>query len=142
LEVRRARTSSEVDAALALRERVFVGEQGVDPALERDGLDPDAVHVVAVEDDGGVIGTCRLVLRNGVALLGRMAVEPGRRNDGLGAAILAEAEREARGWGASALRLHAQLAARTLYDRGGYNQRGGVFVEAGIEHVAMEKPLA
>jgi predicted GNAT family N-acyltransferase len=144
LEVRLARNALELDAALSLRERVFCGEQGVSHALEQDGLDPQALHVVAVEGDE-VVGTCRLVLREGVALLGRMAVEPERRGGGVGgvgARILAAAESAARAERAEAIRLHAQLAARALYRRGGYAERGDVFVEAGIEHVTMEKPLA
>ena len=139
--MRLARNALELDAALSLRERVFCGEQGVAHDLEQDGLDPTAVHLVAVED-GAVVGTCRLVLRDGVAMLGRMAVEPDRRGGGVGARILAAAERQARSEGMDAIRLHAQLPARPLYRRGGFGERGEVFVEAGIEHVTMEKPLA
>ena len=48
--MRLAQNSDEVDAALRLRERVFAVEQGVRPEADRDGRDPDATHVVAVED--------------------------------------------------------------------------------------------
>jgi len=37
--------------------------------------------------------------------------------------------------------LHAQTYAQGLYEGVGYRPRGKVFVEAGIEHVAMEKVL-
>ena len=124
-----------------MRERVFCGEQGVAPAAERDGRDPEAAHVVAVED-GSVRGTCRLVLRGPVAQLGRMAVEPELRGRGLGAAILREAERCAREAGADRISLHAQAHARALYAGQGYAERGEPFLEEGIQHVAMEKRLA
>jgi predicted GNAT family N-acyltransferase len=140
VEVREARTDDELAAALALRERVFCGEQGVSIEADRDGRDPEATHIVAIAD-GQVIGTCRLLFRSGVARLGRLAVEPGRRGDGVGAAILREADRVARLAGAEAISLHAQTHAKELYLRDGYIERGATFVEEGIEHVSMEKPL-
>lgn len=140
-EVRVASSSSEVDEALELRRRVFVGQQGVTLEADRDGLDATAVHVVAVAE-GRVVGTCRLVFDDGLARLGRMAVEDAMRGRGLGAAILEEAEAQARAAGASRIRLHAQLAAQSLYARGGFEAKGIEFMEEGIPHVTMEKRLA
>jgi predicted GNAT family N-acyltransferase len=140
VEVRVARNEDELTAALELRERVFSGEQGVSVAADRDGRDPEATHIVAL-DGGRVIGTCRLLFRGGVARLGRLAVEPERRGDGVAAAILREADRVARNAGAEAISLHAQTYAKSLYLRDGYVERGATFVEEGIEHVSMEKPL-
>jgi predicted GNAT family N-acyltransferase len=141
VEVREARSDEEVRAALDLRERVFCGEQGVSIEADQDGRDPEATHIVAVED-GAVIGTCRLLFRGEVARLGRLAVEPGRRGDGIAGAILAEADRVAGESGAERIALHAQTHAQALYERAGYEEYGPTFVEEGIEHVAMEKRLA
>ena len=140
-DVRLASSSSEVDEALELRRRVFVGHQGVTLEADRDGLDPEATHVVAV-DGGHVVGTCRLVFDDGLARLGRMAVEPNWRGRGLGAAMLEKAEAQARTVGATRIRLHAQLAARSLYERGGFEVKGEEFLEEGIPHLTMEKLLA
>jgi predicted GNAT family N-acyltransferase len=71
-----------------------------------------------------------------------MAVEDDMRGRGLGAAILDVAEIQARAAGAGRIRLHAQLAARSLYERGGFEVRGDEFMEEGIPHVTMEKALA
>lgn len=141
MEVREAADDVEVRAALALRERVFVGEQGVAVEADRDGRDPEAVHIVAIECSR-VVGTCRLVFDDGLARLGRMAVEPDLRGRGIGRDLLDVAERCARRAGAVRMRLHAQTAARSLYERAGYEPRGDVFMEEGIEHVTMERPLA
>jgi predicted GNAT family N-acyltransferase len=141
IEVRLAADSSELDEALELRRRVFVGQQGVTLEADRDGLDPEATHVVAV-DAGRVVGTCRLVFEDGLARLGRMAVADSWRGRGLGAAVLAEAEAQARSAGATRIRLHAQLAARSLYERGGFECKGEEFMEEGIPHLTMEKRLA
>jgi predicted GNAT family N-acyltransferase len=131
----------EVDAALELRHRVFCGEQGVSPAADRDGRDPEATHVVAL-DDGYMVGTCRLLFRGSVARLGRLVVARERRRNGLGGLILAEAARASREAGADRIELHAQTYARELYEREGYSDVGDEFVEEGIVHVAMRKPLA
>jgi predicted GNAT family N-acyltransferase len=112
----------------------------VSPAADRDGRDDEATHIVAV-DGGRVIGTCRLLFRGPVARLGRLAVEPGRRGQGVAAAILARADDLAREQGANAISLHAQTYARRLYLDAGYVEQGPEFVEEGIEHVAMEKQL-
>jgi predicted GNAT family N-acyltransferase len=141
IEIRPTVNAEEIDAALALRERVFVGEQGVTVAADRDGLDPESIHLIAV-DGGAVVATCRLLASDGVLKLGRMAVEPAYRRRGLGAALLAEAERVARAEGSQRIVLHAQTYAEGLYAEAGYERVGGVFVEEGIEHVQMERTLA
>jgi predicted GNAT family N-acyltransferase len=140
VEVREARTDDEVAAALALRSRVFCEEQGVSFEADQDGRDPEATHIVAVED-GTVIGTCRLLFRGQVARLGRLAVHPERRGDGIAAAILREADRIAAEAGVDSIALHAQTYAQSLYEHAGYREYGPAFVEEGIEHVAMEKRL-
>jgi predicted GNAT family N-acyltransferase len=130
----------EIAAALDLRERVFSGEQGVSIAADRDGRDGESTHLVAVERDL-VIGTCRLLFRGNVARLGRLAVDPDRRGEGIAAALLALADRVALDQGADAISLHAQTYARRLYLDAGYEERGPKFVEEGIEHVAMGKRI-
>ncbi len=141
--MRTAAGPAEIADALDLRYRVFCGEQGVTLVADQDGLDGEALHIVAFDDDDDrLVGTCRLLFADGVARLGRMAVEPELRGRGLGASILAEAERQARAAGAGRVRLHAQTAACTLYERAGYERRGQEFSEEGIPHVTMEKALA
>jgi len=140
VEIRRAVGRAELDALLDLRHRVFCVEQGVPKHEEVDGRDDDAVHLVAVRD-GRVLGTCRLVFVDRTVQLSRLAVEPQARREGIATALLREADREAQGARARRIVLHAQTYARELYAADGYEERGRTFVEAGIEHVAMEKRL-
>jgi predicted GNAT family N-acyltransferase len=140
-EVRPARTPPELWAALALRRAVFVDEQGVPLDEELDGRDDEASHLVAVEPDGTVVGTCRLLRQGATVTLGRMAVAPPARGRGLGAQLLAEAERAARDAGATRMGLAAQVDAIGLYDRAGYEPVGERFLDAGLEHQRMEKAL-
>ena len=141
IDVRPTRDDREIAAALALREEVFCAEQGVSLADERDGRDRDALHLVVV-DDGAVVATCRLLREDSTIKLGRLAVARSRRGLGLALMLLAEAEAQARAAGAQRISLAAQPGAQALYDRAGYSAYGDVFLDAGIEHVMMEKPLS
>lgn len=139
--LRRARDAAERSAAAELRIRVFCDEQGVSREDEVDGRDDDAVHLVAVER-GAVIGTCRLLFDGTTCKLGRLVVEREARRRGIGGRLLAFAEEEARAAGAERIVLNAQTRARGRYRAAGYTERGGRFMEAGIEHVRMERRLA
>jgi predicted GNAT family N-acyltransferase len=141
IQVRPTRDDAEIAAALALREEVFCGEQGVSLADERDGRDDEALHLVVV-DDGVVVATCRLLVEGTTVKLGRMAVSRTRRGLGLARALITEAETRARALGAERMALAAQLNAQALYDRAGYDAYGDVFLDAGIEHVMMAKTLS
>jgi predicted GNAT family N-acyltransferase len=110
-------------------------------SLSRPTATASTLHVVALDGER-VIGTCRLVFEGDVARLGRMAVEAELRGSGIGGEILGAAERAAGLRGAVTIRLHAQIAARSLYERVGYRPVGDVFLEEGIEHLSMEKQLA
>ena len=140
--VRRARDAAEREAAIEVRRLVFCVEQGVPLKDELDGRDAEALHLVAVDDGDGVIGTCRLLFRGRTCQLSRMAIVEEARGRGIGHALLDLADAEARRAGTSRIALHAQMHAQSLYARHGYTPRGPRFEEAGIEHVAMEKSLA
>ena len=139
-QVRRARSADEVTAAVALRHEVFCVEQGVPEWEELDGRDPDGIHLVAVAG-GQLLGTCRLVRIGRTIQFSRLAVRSDARRHGIATALLALADEEARLLGAKRIVLHAQTYALQLYENTGYRPRGRAFVEAGIEHVAMEKPV-
>jgi len=140
-EVRHARGQRELEAALALRHDVFCVEQGVPRHEELDGRDGDGIHLVAVEG-AEVVGTCRLLLVGRTVQFSRLAVRADARRRGIATALLEVAEAESRAAGARRLVLHAQRYAQALYENAGYRARGGVFREAGIEHIAMERELA
>lgn len=134
------RSEDEFDAALALRHDVFCVEQGVPAHEERDGRDRSGLHLIAMQE-GEVVGTCRLVFVGGTVQFSRLAVKRSARRQGIASAMLHATDAETRAGGANRIVLHAQTYARALYDRAGYVARGREFVEADIEHIAMEKLL-
>src|SRR5210317_533579 len=70
---------------LAIRFAVFVDEHGVPAELEQDALDPDAIHLLATSQVGEPVATARMLADGHI---GRMAVLPGWRRRGIGAAML------------------------------------------------------
>jgi len=140
-KVRRAHGDREMQDLLELRHDVFCNEQGVPENEEADGRDPEALHLVALVD-GVVVGTCRVLMVGSTAQFSRLAILASMRRRGIATSLLDVAEAETRAAGGRRLVLHAQTYARELYELAGYRARGRVFVEAGIEHVAMEKTLA
>jgi predicted GNAT family N-acyltransferase len=137
-EIRRAGGEEEMAAVLRLRYDVFCVEQRVPEHEELDGRDGESMHLVALAG-GEVVATCRLLFVGPTVQFSRLAVRADARRRGIARAMLERADDEARASGARRLVLHAQTYARPLYDGAGYEPRGRVFMEAGIEHIAMEK---
>jgi predicted GNAT family N-acyltransferase len=137
----RVATPADWPEVAALRTRVFVEEQGVPPEVERDAADATAVHVLSRDAEGRVVATGRLVVRDGRAVIGRMAAHPDVRGRGHGAAVLAELHRQAQLLGLPGTELHAQVGARGFYERAGYAAVGEEYEEAGIRHVTMRRTV-
>ncbi len=131
---------AELAAVLALREAVFVVEQSVPVDEEIDGLDGAARHV-SLRLDGDVVGTARLRVVDGVAKIERVAVDRSRRGHGLGRRVMGAIEAAAAEVGCAHARLAAQLRVLEFYEGLGYVAEGDVFLDAGIEHRWMSKPL-
>ena len=118
-------------ALCAVREEVFVREQGVPPEMELDEDDPRSLHVMARALDGTVVGAGRLTP---AGQIGRMAVLKDWRDRGVGSALLQLLLEQARTRGMPELRLHAQAGATDFYLKHGFEIAGEEFMEAGIAH--------
>ena len=125
--------------ARIVRLKVFVEEQGIAPELELDERDATAVHAVAYDAQGAPLATGRLLPD---AQIGRMAVLPADRGQGVGAAILRALIAIAAGRGDVAVRLHAQRSAIGFYLREGFATEGEEYIEAGIAHQTMARRIA
>jgi predicted GNAT family N-acyltransferase len=132
-----ARDAEDLSGAFALREAVFYGEQNVPLQDELDELDCDAQHLVALDPDGRVIGTLRLLSFGEDAKIGRVAVAADRRRRGIASQMLAIALARAHEQGFRRVRLAAQVAAVALYQSAGFAVESEPFEEAGIPHVWM-----
>ena len=113
--------------------------------------DPDALHVAAIDDDGRIVGAAVLLPlpyphrpeRANAWQLRGMATAAGRRGEGIGAAVLAEALHEAQGRGAELVWCQARDVAIDFYTRHGFVGEGAHFTheETGIVHQLMYREL-
>jgi len=141
VKLRWASGREQLAAALALREEVFVREQGVPRSEELDGHDDEALHLLAYDSSGAVVGTLRLLIAEDCCKVGRVAVARSSRGRGIASSMLALALAQARSRGAVRARLAAQLGALGVYERAGFAVESEPFIEAGIEHVWMGREL-
>ncbi len=121
-----------------IRSEVFIQEQSVPRALEWDGLDDTALHLIATAEIGEPIATARLLIDGHI---GRVAVLKAWRNRGIGTALMHEIIHQAEQLGYKQLELAAQIQAIPFYEKLGFIAYGDNFMDAGIPHRNMRKTL-
>lgn len=121
-----------------LRHAVFVLEQGVPPEGEQDTLDSSAWHLLARDARGQPVGCGRLTDEH---TIGRLAVLPQARGQGVGVGLLRGLIAQARTRGWTQVSLTALAGATAFYAREGFAPIGEVFVEAGLPHQTMQLDL-
>ncbi len=147
MHVRRVATPEEMAACLRIRRAVFIEEQGVSEQEELDELDAGCRHFLAAPTMTSrpqeAHGTARLLfIDEDTAKAQRVAVLAAHRGHGVGAALMFALEGEAARAGRTAMVLASQLSAVPFYQRLGYLRYGEQFVDAGIDHVMMRRPVA
>lgn len=133
--------ADELEAALAIRRRVFSVEQGIPEKLDQDGFDERAVHVIARAGDL-FVATGRLLPEvDGTGHLARIAVLPGYRDRGLGKRIVLELERQARQLPLRRVELDAHEFLQSFYENLGYRLMPNHLRVAGYRLIKMEKEI-
>lgn len=129
------------EEAKAIRVAVFCREQGFQE--EFDELDEIALHVVAYNEDGVPMGTCRYYPtdRVGKYAIGRIAVLPAYRKLGVGRAMIREAERRIFYDRGMLIHIGAQVQAMPFYAKLGYVPVGERYMDEHVEHQGMEKRI-
>ncbi len=122
----------------AVREAVFIREQGVPEELEWDEFDETCRHALALSLQGEAIGSGRL-LTNGH--IGRIAVLLQWRGKKVGTAIMEALLSEARGRHFKQVDVDAQVQAMPFYHSFGFQEKGKPFMDAGLPHIRMVLPL-
>ena len=134
-------TTAELQKIYQLRVTVFVVEQQC-PYQEVDAADLSAYHIWLQEGEE-ILAYLRL-LPPGTAFdeaaIGRVIAV--RRRQGLGSRILAAGIQAARDLlHADSLVLEAQVYARGLYEKAGFQAVSEEFLEDGIPHIRMRRTL-
>ncbi|SNR61995.1 Predicted N-acyltransferase, GNAT family [Methylobacillus rhizosphaerae] len=133
--VREADWVTEQASIAAIRSQVFIEEQHVPPELEWDGLDESALHLLAMAEDGQVMGCARVLSDGGI---GRMAVLVSWRQQGVGRALLQAAISACQRHGWLDIHLSAQTHAVVFYEKAGFEVISDEYMDAGIPHKAMK----
>ena len=127
-----------MDAAFAIRQKVFVEEQMVDKREEYDEFEVSSIHYLAFVNDRPV-GTARWRITGDGIKLERFAVLKEFRNAKAGRSILMKVLEDVRPLGKK-IYLNAQVTAMNFYRREGFVAEGELFVEANIDHYKMVLP--
>jgi ribosomal protein S18 acetylase RimI-like enzyme len=136
-------TDADVDALVALIESAYRGESSrrgwttEADILDGQRTDPQGVlevikapdsRLLTAERDGRLVACCQLEHRGDHAYFGMFAVSPTEQGAGLGKAVLAEAERQAReSWGVAEMHMTVISVRDDLiawYERRGYRRTG------------------
>jgi len=136
--IRPATWQQDETALRTIREQVFMQEQHVPEALEWDGEDEAAFHLLAEDADSNPIGTARMLADGHI---GRVAVLAAWRSRGIGKALMLRMLQQARTAGHHAVFLDAQVEAIDFYRTLGFCEEGEVFMDAGIPHLHMRRTL-
>jgi predicted GNAT family N-acyltransferase len=123
-----------------VRFAVFVDEQRVPADIEMDDRDRHCVHVLAHDDSGRAVGTGRIDLDKD-GKIGRVAVLADARGTGVGTALMQRLHAVAQHAALGSVWCNAQQSAVPFYLGLGYRITSEPFVEAGIEHVRMQRDL-
>ncbi|MBS1156373.1 MAG: hypothetical protein H6R07_2297 [Proteobacteria bacterium] len=121
-------------ALSSIRQTVFVEEQGVPAEIELDSADAGATHFLIWDWQGRPAACARLLAEGKV---GRMAVLPQWRGQGLGERLLQAVMQEAKMRGWFELRAAAQASVTGFYAKAGFEPVGDPFEAAGIAHQMM-----
>lgn len=138
---------ADLDALVALENRCFDGDRMSRRSYAAALRNPRARILVAME--GRRLAGAAVVFRRSdspAARLYSVAVDPALRGRGLGARLLAAAERAAKEGGATSLRLEVKDRNKTalaLYGKSGYGIIGRIaqYYDDGSDAQRLEKPL-
>lgn len=136
--LRIAQWAVDRDTLQQIRQQVFVQEQHVPEHLEWDGMDDQCTHVLAETSDGIAVGTARMLPDGHI---GRMAVLRPWRRRGIGRSMLDLLLHQAQYSGLDSVYLNAQTTAIDFYEKAGFTSYGDEFLDAGIPHRRMRKPI-
>lgn len=135
--------------ALKVRDEVFTQEQGFPAEIDYDEMDQRAWQLVLYDTDtqnagtSKAIGTLRFFLNDaGEYQIGRVAILKAYRGQKLGKLLLKEALKKCAVLAESdRVILHAQIAAKGLYEAFDFKAEGDIFLEEGEPHILMQRSL-
>jgi ElaA protein len=135
-------SNEELYKILQLRNEVFVVEQNC-PYQDCDNKDLKSHHLTAWKD-GQIVAYCRIlspgVSYQSAASIGRVVTSPSSRGQNLGKQLITKSlENLYLLFGNVPVIIGAQLYLKKFYENFSFVQQGDIYLEDGIQHIAMEK---
>jgi len=132
----------EYAAALQLREAVLRTPLGLSFTEDELADEPHCAHLAGFDDAGRLVAILLLKPLNARAVkMRQVAVQPGLQGRGIGAQLVAFAEKFAKRHGYKTMIAHARGTAVEFYLGLGYATSGEPFIETTIPHILIAKPL-
>lgn len=143
VNVRAPESKTEFDRYYDLRWRVLREPWRQPRGSEHDSHEEKAIHAMALNDEGQIIGVARLhQVSNTTAQIRYMAVEDDWQRSGIGDALLRYLEKQARVLGVRHIKLNARENSVDFYTKRGYQITGpGHLLYGEIRHQMLEKRL-
>jgi predicted GNAT family N-acyltransferase len=130
--------TTDCEALINIREKVFIQEQNVSFADEWDDKDESATHFLASLENGEAIACARVLLEKNLFHIGRVAVLAEYRNQTIGRQLMQFILNWCEQQNSNCrIYLHAQTSRMQFYQYLGFVAEGDVFMDAGIEHIEM-----
>ncbi|WP_161889854.1 GNAT family N-acetyltransferase [Pontibacter russatus] len=144
MEVIEPATPEEFEKYYRLRYEVLRQPWGEPEGSERAPDDATAIHAMLVEENGEVVGVCRLHLNTPQeGQLRFMGIREDKRGQQLGFRLMEYMEARAKALGAITLMLHARPNAVNFYRRNGYEVVKESYILFGtMQHYLMTKQLS
>ncbi len=132
----------EYDEMVGLRTTVLREPLGLAFSLDFLSGEFADTHLAAYSDAGELLGVLMLTHQDEESVkMRQVAVLPTHQNKGVGKALVAYSEQEARAKNYKIMRLHARETALSFYEKLDYETLGEPFLEVGLTHFAMQKNL-
>jgi N-acetylglutamate synthase-like GNAT family acetyltransferase len=136
-------TIQQFEAYYLLRFDVLRKPWNQPPGSEKDDMENNSVHAMAVDENNNILGVCRLQYNSPMeAQLRYMGVKTETQGLGIGKKLIDYLEDKARSNGAKKMILHSREIAVDFYKKCGYEVIEKSYLMWGeIQHYLMEKTL-
>lgn len=142
IQVEKITTAADLELCRTIRLEVFVREQHVPRAEEIDGLDEQSEHYL-IWSGAKAIGTTRVRLVNDYAKIERVALLKAYRGQGFGYSLMQRILADLVALpDIATVKLSAQTAVISFYERLGFVICSEEYIDAGIAHKDMRLSLS
>ena len=131
-------SKDDIAPVLAVRNAVFVEEQGFSAEGGRDAYDDMAIYALAFNEEGAPVSTGRLFVdRDGQFTIGRVCTLRAYRGQGYGDLIMRMLLYRAQELHAPGIYIHSQAPVAHFYEHYGFQPTGKIEYDESVEHILL-----